>query len=107
MAVQGQGVAREVGEPAEFGPASGCNLRGKDPPVQEPPGGFIQAIAVPHQAQGVLPGIAPGQEEAKIMGGVFEMRPRFSHPQYYPIGPGAESLLTWPGYCGRLLKVLG
>ena len=107
MAVQGQGVAREIREPAEFGPAGGRDLRGEDPPVQEPPGGFIQAIAVPHQAQGRLPGIAPGQEIAEIMGGVLEMRPRFSHPQYYLIGPRTESLLTWPGYCGRLWKVLG
>ena len=96
MAVQGQGLAREVREPAEFGPAGRRHLRGEDPPVQEPPADFIQAIAVPHQAQGRLPGITPGQEKAEIRCGVLEIGPRCSHSQYSLIGPGAESLLIQP-----------
>ena len=47
MAVQGQGTAREGPQPVEFGPAGGRDLRGEDPPVQEPPADPIQAIPVP------------------------------------------------------------
>ena len=42
---------------------------GRTPPVQEAAGDLIQAIAVPHQGQGRLPGIAPGQEKAEVRRG--------------------------------------
>ena len=51
------------------------HFRGEDPPVQELAGGVIQAVAVPHQGQGVLPGITPGQEEAEVRGGFREVGP--------------------------------
>jgi hypothetical protein len=39
--------------------------------MQDLPGRVVQGIAVPHQGQGVLPGIAPSQEKAEIRGGFF------------------------------------
>ena len=89
MAVQGQGVARQFPEPPQFGPAGAGDLRGEDPPVQELAGGVIEPVAVPHQAQGVLPGIAPGQEKAEVMGCLPQLGPGFSHPRHYLIGPRA------------------
>ena len=75
MAVQGQGLARQVPEPPQFGPARRRHYRGEDPPVQKLAGGVVQMVAVPHQVQGILPGIAPGQEEPEVGRGFVEMRP--------------------------------
>ena len=68
MAVQGQGLARGVGEPAEFGPAGSRDLRGEDPPVQELPADFIQAIAVPTRPRAAS-GDSPGPGESGSQGG--------------------------------------
>lgn len=72
MAVQGQGAARHLPEQPQFGPAGPGDLWGEDPPVQEPAGYFVQAIAVPHQTQGRLPEIAPGKEKAEVGGGFLQ-----------------------------------
>ena len=47
--------------------------------VQKLAGGVVQMVAVPHQVQGVLPGIAPGQEKAEVRGGFREIRPHLVH----------------------------
>ena len=86
MAVQGQGAARQVPEPPQFGPAGRRHLRGEDPPVQELAGGVLEAVAVPHQGQGRGAGIAPGQEKAEVRGGVREVGPPGS---CFKVGVGA------------------
>ena len=55
------------------------DLRGEDPPVQELTGGVIEPVAVPHQAQGRPPGIAPGQEKAEVRRGFREVGVRLVH----------------------------
>jgi len=79
VAVQGQGAARQIPEPPQFSPPGRRRHRGEDPPVQKLAGGVVEAVAVPHQVQGVLPGITPGQEEAEVGGGVREVGPGCGH----------------------------
>ena len=72
VAVHGQGLARQVGEQAEFGPAGGGEGRGEDPAVQELAGGVLEGVAVAHQAQCHAAGIAPGEEITEVRGGFLK-----------------------------------
>ncbi len=76
MAVQGQGLPGELAQGLKLGAAGPGHVIGEDPPVQKLAGLPGEGVAVPHQGQGCLPGVAPVEEVAEVSGGLLE-RHRF------------------------------